>query len=497
MSQSMNMSQNQRQTQTQILAPQMRQALRMLEQTALELRSELQQQMWENPVIEEVRSSIERTISSELPEEHVSDEISSKELDFTPTGTAAERTLSADDADRDYYLQNMENFSATSDNGAVDPDALSRRQTMFDRQVKSETLQEHLQNQIPLSDISDKNLQLAEILVEYIDDDGYFRGSIPDIMMVSGATEKCILRTLAQISKLDPVGCGGRNLRECLLFQMEKLDDSPWEDEVRKLITHHLEDIASHREGLICAKLGISPSEYQKVLSELRQLDPKPGSRFSQNADSSIYVRPEIFLNKTDSGKWKVRVTDRDIPDIRISKKYRSMLEDPNCTVETKKFIREKIRSAEQLIESIEERQETIKKIAQAIVDRQIDVFENKSLASLKPLTMEQIAQKTDVHNATVSRTVRGKYMSTPLGVIELRKFFTAGLTTNSGETVSNIAVKNRIRTIIEEEDKRSPLSDDAISRQLKTQGIKCERRTVAKYRESLGISGATKRKIK
>ena len=149
------------------------------------------------------------------------------------------------------------------------------------------------------------------------------------------------------------------------------------------------------------------------------------------------------------------------------------------------------------MIEAIEERQETIKKIAQAIVDRQTDVFENKSLASLKPLTMEQIAQKTEVHNATVSRTVRGKYMSTPLGVIELRKFFTAGLTTNSGETVSNMAVKERIRQIIDEEDRKQPLSDDAISKQLKSLGIKCERRTVAKYRESLGIPGATKRRIK
>lgn len=491
------MSQNQRQVQTQVLAPQMRQALRMLELTALDLRTELQQQMWTNPVIEDVGSSMERNLSTELPEEHVSDEISSRELDFTPEGTAAERMLSADDADRDYYLQNLENFTATSDNGAYDPDVQSRRQAMFDKQVKTETLQEHLQNQITLSNIPEEDLALAEILVEYIDDDGYFRGSIPDIMMVSGATEARILDTLSNISKFDPVGCGGRNLRECLLFQMDKLDDSPWEDEVRKLIDRHLEDIASHREALICSKLGIDSSEYGKVLSELRKLNPKPGNGFSKRADASIYVRPEIFLSKTDSGKWVVSVTDRDIPDIHISKKYISMLEDPNCSVEAKKFIREKIRAAEQLIESIEERQETIKKIAQAIVDHQTDVFEAKSLASLKPLTMEQIAQKTDVHNATVSRTVRGKYMSTPLGVIELRKFFTAGLTTNSGETVSNMAVKERIRKIIDEEDRKQPLSDDAISKQLKSCGIKCERRTVAKYRESLGIPGATKRRIK
>lgn len=497
MAQSINMSQNQRQVQTQVLAPQMRQALRMLELTALDLRTELQQQMWENPVIEDVKSSMERNLSSELPEEHVSDEVSSRELDFTPDGTAAERTLSADDADRDYYLQNLENFTATSDSGACDPDAQSRRQAMFDKQVRNETLQEHLQRQITLSDISEEDLVLAEILIEYIDDDGYFRGSIPDISMVSAATEKQILRNLATISKLDPIGCGGRDLRECLLFQMDKLDDSPWEDEVRMLIERHLEDIASHREALICSKLGIEPSDYGKVLSELRKLNPKPGKGFSRSVDASIYVRPEIFLSKTNSGEWKVSVTDRDIPEIHISKKYIAMLEDSNCPMEAKRFIREKIRAAEQLIESIAERQETIQKIAQAIVDRQTDVFETKSLASLKPLTMEQIAQKTDVHNATVSRTVRGKYMSTPLGVIELRRFFTAGLTTNNGEVVSNMAVKDRIRQLIEVEDKRNPLSDDAISKQLGSFGIKCARRTVAKYREAIGIPGATNRRIK
>lgn len=483
--------------QSQVLAPQMRQGLDMLQMTSLELRAELQHQMETNPVIEDVEGKTERQLSTTLPDEHASGTVSERELDFTPTGEAAQQTLSCDDADRDYYLQNMENFHASTENGAVDPDAQSRRQALFDRQIKPETLQEHLQKQIAVSNIPESNQKLAKLLIEYIDEDGYFRGSLPDIIMVSHASEKQILNTLAAISSFDPLGCGGRNLRECLLYQMEKLEDSPWEDEVRALIDHYLPDAAAHREAFICEKLGIQPSEYKNVLSEVRKLDPKPGRGFTSQSDAALYVRPEVFVSRAKSGKWVARVTDRDIPEIRISKKYLALLNDPNCPADTKSYIRERIRAAEALIISIDDRQDTIQKIAQAIVDAQPDVFEKKSLTFLKPLTMEQIAQKTGVHNATVSRTVRDKYMSTPLGVVDMRRFFTAGLTTASGETVSNVAVKNRIRLLIEAEDKKNPLSDENLAKALTADGIKCARRTVAKYRESLNIPGAANRRIK
>lgn len=494
MSQGMNLTQSMRQT--QVLAPQMRQGLDILQKTSLELRAELQHQMETNPVIEDVTSHMERTLSTELPEEHVSGAISERELDFTPTGEAAQQTLSCDDADRDYFLQNMENFQSTADNGTIDPDVQSRRQLFFDRQVKNETLQEHLQNQIPLSDIPAEDRGLAELLVEYIDDNGYFKGSIPDIQMVSNSDEKRILSVLAKIAEFDPVGCGGRNLRECFLLQMGKLDDSPWEDEVRKLVDRHLDDAAAHKEALICRELGIQTSDYPKVLAELRKLNPKPGQGFATKTDASIYVRPEVFVDKDKSGNWRARVIDRDLPEIHISRKYVKMLEDPNCPAETKSYIRERIRAAETLIDSIANRQETIQNIAQAIVDAQGVVFDDKNLASLKPLTMDQIARKVGVHNATVSRTVNDKYMATPLGLVEMRRFFTSGLTTESGEVVSNAAVKNRIRQMIEAEDKHKPLSDEAISKALDSEGIKCARRTVAKYRESIDIPSAADRRV-
>lgn len=494
MSQNMNLMQSQRQT--QILAPQMRQSLDMLLMTHLELRAELQRQLATNPLIEDVATPMERVLSSELPEEHVSGAISERELDFTPTGQAAQETLACDDADRDYYLQNIENYTVTPESGFHDPDAQSRRQLMFDRQVKGETLQEHLRKQIPLSDIPEQSWSLAEFLTEHINDEGYFKGSIADIQMVSGATESQILTILSKISDFDPVGCGGRNLKECLLFQMEKLDDSPWEDEVRAIIENHLEDVAAHHETIVCESLGIDRADYPKVIAELRKLDPMPGRGFQPQEDASIYVRPEVFVRKNKDGKWVVRVEDRDLPKIHLSNKYIKMLEDPNCTPETKSYIRERLRAAETLLQSIAERQSTIYNIAQAIVDAQSRVFEEKSLSALKPLTMDQIAQKIGVHNATVSRAVRNKYMETPLGLIELRKFFVSGLQTQSGNTVSNMAVKEQIRKIVESEDKAAPLSDDAISKALDAVGIKCARRTVSKYREMIGIGNAIERRI-
>ena len=450
-----------------------------------------------NPVIEDVAGKIERAMSAELPEEHVSGAVSERELDLTPTGAAAEERLSCDDADRDYYLQNLENFHARSENGSFDSEAQTRRQALFDRQVKKETLQEHLLNQIPYSDISDEDRPLAEILVEYIDDNGYFKGSLPDIEMVVQAKEAQVVAILRKIQNFDPLGCGGRDMREVLLAQMEKLDDSPWEDEVRLLIERHLEDAAAHREALICRSLNIAPGEYQKVLSELRKLEPFPGRGFSPGVDASIYVRPEVFVARTRGGKWRARVLDRDLPEIHISKKYVAMLEDPRCPQETKSYIRERIRAAETLRESIEDRQDTIQNIAQAIVDAQGDVFDRGTMSALRPLTMQQIAEKTNVHNTTVSRTVRDKYMSTPFGVVEMRRFFTAGLETESGEAISNEAVRNRVRAIVDAEDKSRPLSDAKISEMLKEEGITCATRTVSKYRGQLGIPSTSARRIK
>ena len=482
----------------QTMAPQMRQSLKMLQMTSLELRAELQHQMELNPVIDDVRSPLERQMSAELPQEHAGAAVTERELDFTPDGEAAQTTLATDDGYRDYFLGNMESASG-------DEEARSRRQHLFDSLVRTETLQEHLKAQVPLSDIPPEDRELAIALIAHIDDDGYFRGSIPDIQMVTGANEAHVLHVLAAIQAFDPLGCGARDLRECLLAQMEKLDDSPWEDEVRTLIDRHLPDVAARREGLVCQSLGLTPEEYRKVLAELRTLNPKPGLAIRPpNVSKAVdvdrerdYVRPEVFVLPDGKGGWRATVPARDLPEIHISKKYQDMLADPDCNAETKAYIRERIRAAEALREAVANRQDTIRDIAQAIIDAQPDVFAQRTMNALRPLTMQQVADVVGVHGTTVSRTVRNKYMRAPFGTVELRKFFTGGLATESGETVSNTSVQRQIRELIAAEDATSPLSDDRIAAILKAKGITIARRTVAKYRIELGIPGAIERRLK
>ena len=498
-----NLSQSLKQQQT--LAPQMRQGLKMLQMTSLELRAELQHAMETNPVIEDVTSRIERQMSRELPESHTYGEVTEKPLDFSTDGEMAKvlGTEATDDGYRDYFLGNMESASG-------DEEAQSRRDHLFDSMVKAETLQQYLMGQIGLSDIPLDDRDLAGILVENIDDDGYFRGSIPDIIMVTKADMPKIEGVLAQIREFDPLGCGARDLRECWLSQMEKLDDSPWEDEIRSALEDHFDDLVARRIPALCAALHITAEEFPRMLKELEKLDPMPGRTFAARTNSGKfeaqghgyvqrvkpgeYVKPEVFAYQDKNGDWLVRVDGRDIPEIHISRKYQTMLADPSVSAEVKSYIRERIRAAEGLRESVKKRQQTIHDIAQAIVDAQPDFFV-RGMGALRPLTMQQVADQVGVVGTTVSRTVRDKYMSTPFGVIEMRKFFTSGgAKTEGGETMSNASVKERIKTIIDSEDPSNPFSDDQITERLNAAGVNISRRTVAKYRMAMKIPGKAER---
>ena len=498
-----NLSQSLKQQQT--LAPQMRQGLKMLQMTSLELRAELQHEMETNPVIEDVSSRIERQMSVELPESHSYGEVTEKPLDFSTDAEMAKvmGTEAADDGYRDYFLGNMESSSG-------DEEAQSRRDHLFDSMVKPETLQQFLMGQVGLSDILPADRDLAGILIENIDDDGYFRGSIPDIIMVTKADLPKIESVLAQIREFEPLGCGARDLRECWLAQMEKLDDSPWEDEIRSALEDHFDDLVARRIPALCAALQITADEFPRLLKELAKLDPMPGRTFAARANSGKfvaqghgyvqrvkpgeYVKPEVFAYQDKEGDWLVRVDGRDLPEIRISRKYQMMLADPSVSAEAKSYIRERIRAAEGLRESVKKRQKTIHDIAQAIVDAQPDFFV-KGMGALRPLTMQQVAEQVGVVGTTVSRTVRDKYMSTPFGVVEMRKFFTSGgAKTEDGETMSNASVKERIKSIIDSEDPSNPFSDDQITERLNAAGVNISRRTVAKYRMAMKIPGKAER---
>lgn len=484
-------SQTQVMSQTQTLAPQMRQSLKMLQMTSLDLAAELRQQMAENPVIEDVRDPAETLLSTVAPDERADKSAADRdmELDFTPEGAAAENILGADDGHLDYFLGNMESASG-------DEEAASRRQRLFDTQRSTETLQEHLLAQVPFTDLDEEGRMLAEILISNIADSGMFTGSYPDIIMATGADEKRLEAVRMRILKFDPAGCGWRDPRECLLAQMDKLDDSPWEGEVRKLVAHHLADVAAHRDDLLCDKLNLTRDELAQALAALRMLDPYPGRdrRFVPATDRPEYVHAEVHAVRKD-GKWVAVVEDRGLPDIRISPRYIAMLGDPDVPEEAKSYVRERVRAAEALIESVERRQDTIRAIAQEIIDAQPGFFE-KGFSALRPLVMQVVADKVKVHSATVSRTVRDKYMTTPFGTVELRRFFTSGVATESGEQMSNTAVQQMLKALVDAEDRTHPLSDERLAAMLKDKGIDIARRTVAKYRKALKIPGTSERRI-
>lgn len=450
---------------TQQLAPAMRQSIRLLAMNLPELRAEIVREMGLNPVIEDIEHTLERPMEDTMRNEEKRNE-------------SLERAAPEDEAVP-----------------AVNPgeEELERRQRFFDNQVEEQTLADHLEKQLPLSDIAASDWALAETLIGNLNDDGYFTGSMPDIVMVSGSDESHVLEVLSRIRKLDPLGCGARDLRECLLAQMEKLDDSPYEDEVRSLIENHLQDIADRRESVITAALGITRAEYAGALRELRTLDPKPGRAYPGSGDANRIVKPEVHAVFAD-GRWTAQVDDRSLPDIKISPRYLKMLEDPSIPKETKDYIRERMAAAHAIIEAVEHREETIRKITQEIFDRQHGFFEH-GLKGLTPMTMAEVAEKTGVHPSTVSRTVCDKYVSTPKGTVELRRFFSLGIENAAGEVISKNAVHDALKAVVDGEDKSRPFSDEAISEKLKQMGYPVARRTVAKYRDILGIPGTSARR--
>ena len=453
---------SQTQSQRQILAPQMRQGIKMLAMSLPELRSELIAEMAKNPVIDDIEPTLEKTTVSERERQLAEDE---RVSDYPED----------DDIREAAYMDGI----ARGKNGS-DPDAMARREKFFENQVREETLEQHLVGQLPASDIEEADYPLAEMLIGELNDDGLFVGSLPDIVMVSGEPESKVRSLLAQIRELDPPGCGATTLAECLSAQLDKIDDPALRARVAQLIGK-LEAVAA---GQV---------EDAEALVALRTLDPRPGRAYRHDVRGTEYVNPEVHAVRCADG-WVARVDARSLPEIRISSKYVTMLEDPETTAETKAYIRERIAAANAIVDAVAHRRDTIAAIAQEIFDRQPGFFE-QGLKGLKPLTMQEVADKLGIHYTTVSRTVNGKYASTPKGVIELRRFFSQGIVTDSGEAVVKDRVLDRLRAMVEAEDKAHPLSDEKLSDMLKGEGFPVARRTVAKYRGLAGIPGTSARR--
>ena len=465
-----------------ILAPQLRQSLEMLQLPMMELRAVIQEEMATNPTIEDVTDPHEVSVDAERPA------ATTVEEDAAPLDFDKDKDIDAlaklDEEWRDYFLQGVENAPHSEE-------AEERRQFLLDSVKQPVSLQDHLLEQITLTELSDADKQFAETLIGNISDDGYFIGNLEELAVQMGCDPHHLQDILSVIQGFHPTGVGARDVRECLLLQLEAMGDSPQVRLARRIVEQHLDDLAARRHKVIAQALGASPEEVQEAENFIRALDPRPGRIFAP--ELSEYVTPEVTVKRIDD-RYVVMLDDDQLPHIRISAHYRQLLQDPGTTADVKSYIRERIRAGAFLIKSIHQRQRTIQRIATEIVNAQQD-FLDQGIAFLRPMTMAEVAAKVGVHETTVSRTVANTYMTTPRGVFELKFFFTPGLRSADGSSVSNKTVQDRIAHLVAEESPTEPLSDQAIQEKLEQSGIRVARRTVAKYRIVLKIPPSHQRR--
>ncbi len=478
--QGMSLSQEQRLQ--MVLAPQLRQSLELLQAPLLELRALVRAELEKNPTLEELPepyTPLEENEGDNPRDENSPPTADTQELDFNKE---FEMLARLDDEWRTYFFQEERSRPWTAEEA-------ERRQHFFDSITQPETLQSHLLKQLQLTDLDEGSRRIGEYLIGSLNDDGYLTASPEELAAAVNGDPALFRSVLEVIQDFDPVGVGARDISECLLLQLQRLDKG--NSLAAVLVRDHLEALASRQYAALAEDLNVPESEIRKAAELIATLNPKPGRAFSP--ESPAYISPDVYVRKVDD-EYQVFLNDERIPHVRISRQYRELLQDARTNAETRAYIQEKVRAGAFLIKSIQQRKQTILHIAREIVRIQRDFFEH-GLSHLKPLTMAQVATAVGVHETTVSRAVSGKYMSTPAGLFEMKYFFTPALKTADGGTVSNRAVMDMISELVASESSAAPLSDQEIAERLKAKGVDVARRTVAKYRMVLKIPPSHQRK--
>ena len=491
MSQGMHLSQ--KMAMSQILAPQLQQSLALLQAPTLELKALVEQELQMNPVLEELgememsadekkpsegeESAPESFDPAEPPEDLAYDSSTEKPAENPTDNWEAEfERLSQIDQDwRDHFAESGSVNRASSEDE-------ERRQFMFDSLTSATSLQGDLLEQLHLSDLDKSKWPVAEMIIGNIDEHGYLKASVSELAFSTNLAPELITEVLSVIQTFDPVGVGARDLRECLLLQLQRAGRTSTLEYA--IIHDHFDALGRRRMPELARALGKTIDEIQRAVERIGHLEPRPGREFM--SDAPAYVVPEVFVQKVGED-YTVTTNDEHIPHLRISNTYKDLMSQASSSQEVREYIRDKIRAGKFLIKSIHQRQSTILNIAKEILARQRDFMEH-GVSHLKPMTMVQVAEVVGVHETTVSRAVSGKYMQTPQGLVEMKYFFTSGIQTASGVGVSNTSVKDLIDEMVKGESPRHPLSDEEIVKQLKEKGIIIARRTVAKYRSELNI---------
>jgi RNA polymerase sigma-54 factor len=480
MAQGPGLQQVQRLSLQQILAPQLQQSLHLLQVPTLELRTLVQEELQQNPLLEELPKD-EPRVEAERDSDDAdsSSKETQEQIDFKEEFDALAKL---DDEWREYFAQ-------TSSFRSWSPEQEEQRQHFFDSIVEQQSLQQHLIEQLGFAEVPEDLRKVAELVIGNINDDGYLLTPLEELAISSGVPLDQLQKVLEIVQGFHPVGVGARNLRECLLIQLDRLGKSESIEAV--VVQQHLDDLARKRYTEIAHAHNLTTSQVQQIANFISTLEPKPGRMFS--TEQQQYVAPDVIVQKV-GGDYVVMLNNEQIPHLRISNIYRKMMAQQDKLGDAKDYIRDKIRAGKFFIKSIHQRQQTIYSTAKIIVEHQRE-FLDKGLTFLKPLTMAQVAAKVGVHETTISRAVANKYMLTPQGLYEMKFFFTPGFETTAGTSLSNTSVKEQIAQLVGREDPAKPLSDQEIVAVLREQGIPIARRTVAKYRSELNILPSNLRK--
>jgi RNA polymerase sigma-54 factor len=524
-----------------VLTPQLRQRIEMLQMTTLELTDLIQAQLLENPVLEEVVTQEEVGELAEKILDHLASadsapgpdesrvEASEPEMGSPSSNGSGElESLSPVHAEGDGEGSEVDHDMAVADlsedsvgDEIVGEDAArdAFEEIDFGREfqdyldpgyktqeieykedaptfeqflTKAPSLADHLEWQLHMSPIEADICEAAIIVIGNLDADGRLNATNQEIAAMGPWSVETVEVARQAVMRLDPVGCGARDVRECLLVQLEVKGES--DRLAARLISDHLADLQQHKLPHLAKQIDSDVDTLLNELQFIRTLDPYPGRRYS--SEEPILISPEIYIEKLDEDdeEYVIYFADDGSPRLRVSQQYQQMLGKTDVSNETKSFIREKMRSAVDLLRNIEHRRQTIYKVVESMVHRQQE-FLDKGVQYIKPMMLKDIAEDIGMHLSTVSRVVNRKYAHTPQGVIELRRFFTEGMMNEDGEEISTRIIKLKIKKLIEEEDSHNPITDDQVVKILIKDGIKLSRRTVAKYRDQMSIPGSRERR--
>ncbi len=465
--QSLNLSQN------LVMTPQLQQAIKLLQLSRMELENLINTELVDNPTLEETSDS----------------EATTQSLNEVDVANSTQKTDDNPQSSEDFNWENyLENFKTTPDMPVYrggEEDLPTYENTL----TAPPNLTDHLLWQLNLSDLDDKQKKIGEAIVGNINDDGYLQASIEELALKDNFDPHEVEAVLYRIQEFDPIGVASRDLKECLLVQIY---DIYGEDEsLERMIENHLTDLEKKNYQVICKTLGISMEEVIRKVKIIEELEPKPGRAFG--GSPSHYIIPDIYVVKRGD-EYVVMLNEDGLPKLKVSSFYKNLLDDKSNAQQTKEYVQGKLRSAVWLIRSIHQRQRTIFKVTESIVRQQRDFFD-KGLAFLKPMVLRDVANDIGMHESTVSRVTTNKYVHTPRGIFELKFFFNSGISRLSGGDVASESVKEKVKTIVAAENPAHPFSDQKIVELLLKDNINIARRTVAKYREMLGILPSSKRK--